>query len=92
MKDDCRQYQEYIARMYGTSERQREGFPHILISMLVSCKSGRGINELRDALFDVASQVKENTGGCGFRSCDYHMTYVPLSYWAWYWMWTYTRL
>ena len=40
-------------------------------SMIVSCKSGRGINELRDALFDVASQVKENTGG---RVLSSHMT------------------
>ena len=39
-------------------------------NMVVSCRSGRGINELRDALFDVASQVKENTGGCGRRSHD----------------------
>ena len=47
-----------------------EGFPHIMRSMLVSCKSGRGINELRDAVFDVASQVKENTGEHG------HMTKI----------------
>ena len=54
--------------MYGSPERQREGFPQIMRSMVVSCKSGRGLNELRDALFDVASQVKENTGGCGLVS------------------------
>ena len=64
-------------RMYGRSERQREGFPHIMKNLVVSCKSGRGINELRDAIFDVASQVKENTGGCGFKSCDYHMIISP---------------
>ena len=28
----------------------------------MSCKTGRGINELRDIIFDVASQVRENTG------------------------------
>ena len=43
-------------------------------NMLVSCKNGRGISELRDAVFDVASQVKENTGGCGVWSCDHHVT------------------
>ena len=53
-----------VASTYGSADSQREGFPHIMKSMLVSCKSGRGINELRDAIFDVASQVKENTGGC----------------------------
>ena len=70
LKEECRQSQEYIARIYGTSERQREGFPQIMKNMLVSCKSGRGINELRDAIFDVASEVKENTGGRG----QSHMT------------------
>jgi hypothetical protein len=56
-------------------------------SMIVSCKNGRGINELRDALFDVASQVKENTVagrgiGCG-RIPDYRLLMdqlVPASY------------
>ena len=62
------------ARTYGTAESQREGFPHIMKNMLVSCKNGRGISELRDAVFDVASQVKENTGGCGVWSCDHHVT------------------
>lgn len=33
-------------------------------SMVVSCVSGRGINELRNIIFDVASQVRENTGTC----------------------------
>ena len=57
-------YVLFVAHMYGTADRQREGFPHIMKSVFVSCKSGRGISELRDVVFDVASQVKENTGGC----------------------------
>ena len=28
----------------------------------MSCTSGRNIGELRDIIFDVASQVRENTG------------------------------
>lgn len=67
-----------VARAYGTADNQRDGYPSIRRSMLVSCKSGRGINELREAVFDVASQVKENTGGGGVMSCDYHMTPLPL--------------
>ena len=62
--------------MYGAVDTQREGFPHVMKSMFVSCKNGRGINELRDAIFDVASQVKENTGGCGLKSRDYHMSRI----------------
>ncbi len=34
----------------------------IMGSRVVSCKNGHGIKELRDLIFDVASQVKENTG------------------------------
>ncbi len=54
---------ELINSRYGTRDSRREGYPHILGSYMVSCKgSGSGISELRDAIFDVASQVKENTG------------------------------
>ena len=53
---------ELIGSRYGTTENRREGFPQIFGNFLVSCKSGRGISDLRDSIFDVASHVKENTG------------------------------
>lgn len=39
-------------------------------NIVVSCTSGRNIGELRDIIFDVASQVRENTGGYG-RGCGF---------------------
>ncbi len=56
-------------------------------NFLVSCKTNKGIPELRDAIFDVASQVKENTVsgrgiGCG-RIPEYRLLMdqlVPASY------------
>ena len=41
---------------------RQHGFPTIMHNMVVSCTSGNRINELRDVIFDVACQVKENTG------------------------------
>lgn len=55
---------ELINSRYGTHDSRREGYPHILGSYMVNCKDrdSRTISVLRDAIFDVASQVKENTG------------------------------
>ena len=33
-------------------------------SMVVSCKSGYHIKDLREKIFDIASQVKESIGVC----------------------------
>ena len=39
-------------------------YPQIMLITEVSCKSGRGISDLRDNIFDIASQVRESTGVC----------------------------
>ena len=42
---------------------RQHGFPNIMRNMVVSCGiMPKGIERLRDAIFDVACQVKENTG------------------------------
>ena len=66
---------EFIDSHYGTAENRKEGYPYIMGNFVVSCKSGNchGIAELRDHIFDVASQVKANTGECVDQlSCDYN--------------------
>ena len=44
------------------SHSSQHGFPTIMYNIVVSCTSGSNINDLRDKIFDVACQVKENTG------------------------------
>ena len=48
-------------------------------NMVVSCTNGRGINALRDVIFDVASQVRENTGNVAMSrvSCTLHPILPP---------------
>ena len=76
-KNLLKQCTEFVNSRYGTVESRKEGYPQIMGNFVVSCKSGsgHGIAELRDHIFDVASQVKENTGECVEKlSCGYHMT------------------
>ncbi|XP_019849257.1 PREDICTED: leucine-rich repeat serine/threonine-protein kinase 1-like [Amphimedon queenslandica] len=81
---------ELINRLYGSGSRlmhRQHGFPTIMYNVVVSCTSGSNINDLRDKIFDVACQVKENTVtgrgiGCG-RIPEYRLLMdqlVPASY------------
>ena len=41
---------------------RKHGFPTIMANMVVSSTSGKNINDLRDTIFNVACNVKENAG------------------------------
>ena len=66
----------------------------IMDSMVVSCVKGSGISTLRDCIFDVASQVRENTGMKRGGHIPYHNSILMhfCSGWAWYWVWPNLRV
>ena len=59
-----------------------------MYSTVVSCKSGHHIKDLRDKIFDIASQLKERRiGMCKqVNSGRVHVPYAS-SHWVGYWMW-----